>query len=104
MERRWWQFWKKKKTPLEAWLDDYDKWLDTMLALFRRFPDHSGLEGVRLSESEAVLLDRISDLYSEECREVMERMALSGLQLRRALERRRLASDTPVGCDYHRLP
>lgn len=80
----WWPFKKKpKKEPLEQWLDDYDNWLETIQVVFQKFPDHSGLEGVRLSHEEGVVLDEITQLYGDEACHVVERMVLKSAQLRR---------------------
>lgn len=76
----WWPF-GRKKPPLERWTNDYIQWLEEYQRLMGRFPDHSVLENVRLSDSEAKLLDQITDLYGEEGRELLEKLVLKGAQL-----------------------
>lgn len=76
----WWPFGRKE--PLERWLDSYDRWLGDFGKLMRRFPDHTGLEGERLSGSEEHLLEQISDLYGVEARQLLEMMTLRSMQLR----------------------
>ena len=76
----WWPF-RRRKAPLERWTDDYVDWLEDFQKLMSRFPDHTVLEGVRLSDSDARTLDQITDLYGEHARELLEQMVLKGAQL-----------------------
>lgn len=77
----WWPF-GKKKTPVEKWLDAYEKWLNKVGKLMGEFPDHAVLDGVQFTEREANLLADIAVLYSENTRELLEQMVLKGAQLR----------------------
>lgn len=78
----WWPFGRKKE-PLEQWLDSYDLWLKDFERLMRKFPDHTVLEGVRLSGGEEHLLENISELYGLEVRQALEMMVLRAVQLRK---------------------
>ena len=84
-----WPFKKKNKVrlpPEQQWAADYAAWLEDMYLLLGRFPDHAALEGRQLPDSQWQLLDQISDLYSEDLRLVIERMALKNESLRRTLK------------------
>jgi len=84
----WWPFKKKAVEPVPAtvaWLAKYDAWLDELQVVLGAFPDHSALEGVVLDERTGHLLDDITDLYTEDARELVERLVLKSEALRRAL-------------------
>lgn len=85
----WWPFSKETVEPKQAtevWLNKYDAWLDTLQKALAEFPDHADLEGVTLDERAGRLLDDITDLYTEDTRELVERLVLKGEALRRALK------------------
>lgn len=91
----WWPFKRKPQNPLDKWLDSYEAWLTDLQKVLADFPDHTPLEGARLSEVQGRLLDQISDLYGDDVREALEKLVLRGAQLRKASSANILPANPP---------
>lgn len=74
--------------PLERWYKDFDKWLGDVEAVYAKFPDHTPLEGVQMTDAEGELMDAIANLYAEDACAVLEQLVLKSESLRRQLKRR----------------